>query len=411
MDATTDFAAAQRATTEATANNGPAASTVVGTDRLVLVFDYRSLIESEDVDMINYEAWKEVLDSFGYGDLTFPHFMRSLVLKSPSEVMTALCPYTTKAEWGPILNKRTTRLGKDISKLCYAEMLPLAGARDFIIDCTKKALVTCVFLSPFPDDVTRRMLELAEVGPYIDLVHSYSDREFALLEALEMINIRPRRIPDGIEHRWSDDDNRTITDAEGNTVKAPFGSDEVSRAQGVLNPAEVVVCTTDLYACERAAELGCKIIGLTYNGGFFGAEEPPVDATTAHASTSGEGHHGNENGSGETATASAPRAHATSPTRRRRGASAENPNNNNGTEEEGEGGSDDEQRPIATTRDNGASSIDAHADEYDRTNHEQCLLGRGAAVVVEDYSQLRYDYLAHLKAPPPPHAKAKREAA
>lgn len=360
-------------------------SSVQGTDRLVLVFDYRSLVEAEDIDVINYEAWKEVLDAFGYGDLTFPHFMRSLVMKSPSEVMSALCPYTTRAEWSPVLNKRTTRLNKDISRLCYAEMLPIVGLKDFTIDCAKNALVTSIFLSPFPDDVTRRLLEIAEVSPYIDLVHSYVDREFALLEALEMINIKPDRIPEGIEHRWSDDAKRTVVDEKGNVSLATTGSDEVSRAGGVLNSAQIVVLASDTASCEAAAALGCKVIGVTYNGGYFGEERS--ETTNFHNNSSEEVTGDNNKNVGGKQSDGKPVVMASS---------FSAPSSTHSAP------------PVAVP--SIPTSISAATDEYDRSNHEQALLACGAATVIENYKGMRYEYLRYLKAASPTKSNKKQGA-
>lgn len=374
-------------------------SPVVGTDRLVLVFDYRTLVEAEDIDVINFEAWKEVLDSFGYGELSFPHFMRSLVFKSPSEVMTSLCPYTTKVEWGPVLNKRIMRLNREVSGLCYAELLPIVGVKDFVLDCTKKALVTSIFLSPFPDDVTRRMLELAELGPYIDLVHSYVDREYALLEALEMINIRPHRIPEGIEHRWSDDEHRTVVDDSGEVVRAPHGSDEVSRSLGVLNPAEIVVLTSDVYTCQKASELGCKTIGVTYNGGYYGCEHAPSIVATSLTAVSSSSSAPISSSSATNVGGTIIVHHCTS--------DYAHPSD---TENKNEMATTATQTTKAGERGSPArisSAVEAHTDVYEKGNHEQCLLNYGASVVVADYSQLKYDYLTYLKAPPAPKLKKK----
>jgi hypothetical protein len=170
--------------------------------RLLLFFHYRLLLESSSIDHINYVGWKEVWDAFGYESLTFQQCISEFALKSSQEVMTALCPFTTVAEWAPLLNKRDVRLERDINELCYAEVLPVRGIKDFIIDCSRHATVTVVFLSPFRETTARKILEIAEMNAFVDLVCCYTEREYGLLEAAERLNEKPPKIPSNLNHRW-----------------------------------------------------------------------------------------------------------------------------------------------------------------------------------------------------------------
>lgn len=212
--------------------------------RAVLFFHYRSLMESDDIDQINFVGWKEVLDAFGYGELTYQKCVSDLALKSPHEVMTSLCPYTTRAEWAPLLNKRDTRLEKEISELCFAQVLPLRGIKDFIIDCVKHSNCTVVFLSPFRETAARQLLERAELGPFVDVVHSYTEREFGILEALEVLDVRPPHIPTALHHRWENEPPCT--------------------EEGELAPL-ILAFETDVQGVHFAKNFGVRSVVISYN--------------------------------------------------------------------------------------------------------------------------------------------------
>lgn len=174
--------------------------------RLVVFLTYRTALDAASIDRINFEGWKEVLDAFGYASLTLHKCKEELALKSPHEVMTSLCPFTTKAEWGPLLNKRDVRLDRDVKELCFAEVMPIDGIKEFLIDCSKHAQTTVVLLSPFRETVARALLDTAELSGFVDVVHNYTEQEFGILEACERLCMRPPQIPSTLRHKWESED-------------------------------------------------------------------------------------------------------------------------------------------------------------------------------------------------------------
>lgn len=327
--------------------------------RLVLVFDYRSLFDADDVDAINHQAWQEVLDGFGYQGLTFEHFMStSMVHKSPSEIMRALCPFTTRAEWTPLLNKRTVRLLRDMGDMCYTQVLPIGGLTNFFVDCAHEALVTTVLLSPFPDEVTRKMLERAELSPFIDLLHCYEDRDYALLEALELIDAKPPIIPADIqEHRWRHQmeeidevlENPVVGDKTGDNDAEDTPTNHhqhrpsltAADVKNMLEHPNIVVFTTDVVGCQQATDLGCTAIGVVHNSGFYPStipQSPPSPTSNSKATE-------------DTATSSSSAAA--------------------------------QRQPIVVP------SLPA-------TSLGESLLSSGASAVLDDYTNLKSSYLAHF---------------
>lgn len=227
-----------------------------GVPRLLLFFNYRSLFECADIDNLNYEAWKEVLDAFGYTKLDFARFLSEFALKSPAEVMKALCPFTTKAEWEPLLNKRNVRLTKETAALCFTEVMPIAGVREFIIDCSRNLPTVCIFVSPFNESVARILLDKAQISSYFDHVYNYTEREYAILEALEVLNAPPPTIPSDVRHRWERD----------------------SRPQ---QPQDVIMSfECDVFGIETCTRYGVRPLAISYNC----ADDEERGATTSAVS-------------------------------------------------------------------------------------------------------------------------------
>jgi hypothetical protein len=218
---------------------------------LVLIFNYRTIFDSSDIDRLNFSAWQEVLDAFGYSDLTFEGFLRDLALRSVEEIMMGLCPMTTRAEWDPLLNKRTLRLDREIGDLCSAEIRPLDGFKDFVIDCARHCPVKVIFLSPFSDGNSRTLLERADVTCFVDIVHCYPRREFAALDALEIIDAKPPRLPHSVRHRWE----RRADDAPHPLIVAFEADPEGVRYAKALG---VQVVGVSLNNAENTEELGEK---------------------------------------------------------------------------------------------------------------------------------------------------------
>ena len=213
------------------------------TEEVIVFLNYRTMFEADGLDTANLESWREVLDSFGYQGLTRFGFLRELALATPTEVMRSLCPYTTKAEYGPVLNKRLIRMEKELSELVRVEMLPITGIREFLVSCAKQsAKLTSVFLSPFSETNTRVLLEKTEMAPFVDFVHCYTEREYAMLEALEMLNVRPPHIPSHMNHRWE------------KPGEAPSKT-----------PTRIVVFDADPIGVKYTQELGLCSIGISFN--------------------------------------------------------------------------------------------------------------------------------------------------
>ena len=315
--------------------------------RLVLVFDYRTLMDSDDLDAVNHQAWQEVLDGFGYQNLTFDHFMStSMVHKSPSEIMKSLCPFTTRAEWTPLLSKRSLRLMKEVEDMCYTQVVPIGGLINFFVDCAHGALVTTILLSPFPDEVTRKLLDRAELSPYIDLVHSYEDRDYALLEALELIDAKPPIIPDNIiEHRWRHQRAEEQSPASGAPILENPSVDGSRRrlsaadVKNLLDHPNIIVFSADPVGCTQATDMGCTAIGVVHNSGFYPAPLPHHHSPPSPNST-------------KTELVSDPSAAV------------------------------------------GRSPIYAAPPPLP-TSLNEALLSSGASAVIEDYSNLKCSYLAH----------------
>jgi len=211
--------------------------------RFVFLFNYRTMFESSDLDRINFDAWREVLDAFGYDNLSYHQFLTTLSLEAPAQVMKALCPFTTRAEWDPVLNKRDVRLAKEVERLAHTDVRVLNGLKDFIIAASRIRPTTVVLVSPLPEQSTRGILRAASMESFVDVVHAYHEREFALLDALEVLNVRPRTIPTPIHHKWESD--AASADSEAECLTVAFEAD----------PAGVAA----------AKQLGLISLGITFN--------------------------------------------------------------------------------------------------------------------------------------------------
>ena len=222
----------------------------------VLLFNYRSLLDSAEFDRINFTAWQEVLDAFGYSHLTFDEFVKDLALKSAEEIMMGLCPMTTRVEWEPLLNKRTVRLEREIAQLCSVEVQAVNGLKDFIIDCAKAIPLQVVFLSSLSYDSSRTLLERADVSCFVDIVHCYQRREFAILDALEMLNVRPPKIPPRVHHRWEGEEGHLSA------------------------TSSVIVFEADPEGVKYARALGLKTIGVSFNNAEDGEEKGELAASS-----------------------------------------------------------------------------------------------------------------------------------
>jgi phosphoglycolate phosphatase-like HAD superfamily hydrolase len=177
---------------------------------LVLLLDYRATIESVDLDAANQDAWREALDAFGYQNLDDATFLQQLALSTSSEVMMALCPYTTKDEWGPALNKRDVKLAAAVENMCYANAVPVPGIAELISTAARLRRTTVVMLSPFREDVTRALLQTCGLGNIIDAVVCYTSLDVAVLEALAALHCTPPSVPprfaDAMPHAFADPD-------------------------------------------------------------------------------------------------------------------------------------------------------------------------------------------------------------
>lgn len=243
------------------ANGNSADPTPAVPPKLVVLLTYRVTVDAASIERINFEGWKEVLDAFGYASLTLQRCKEELALKSPHEVMTSLCPFTTKAEWVPLLNKRDVRLERDVRDLCFAEVMPIDGIKEFLIDCSKHAQTSVVLMSPFRETIARQLLDVAGLSPFVDLVHSYTEQEFGLLEACERLNMRPPKIPSSLRHRWEAEDEEAAKREEdeevrdGNVASQP---DEAQRCQ-------FLSIASDADTLRFAEALGIPSIAVTCN--------------------------------------------------------------------------------------------------------------------------------------------------
>ena len=100
----------------------------VADGKTVLLFELRTLIDCADLDALNLESWKQALGGFGYTHLTPAEYNSTLALQTPDEIMTALCPFTTRAEWGRFLALREVTLDEGVREFCRANVVPVPGA-------------------------------------------------------------------------------------------------------------------------------------------------------------------------------------------------------------------------------------------------------------------------------------------
>jgi phosphoglycolate phosphatase-like HAD superfamily hydrolase len=163
---------------------------------LIILLDYRAAVETVDLDAANEAAWRETLDSFGYQNLDSATFLQDLALSTSAEVMMALCPYTTKEEWAPALNKRDVRLAAAVDDMCYANIVPVPGVVDLITNASKHRRTTVVLLSPFREDITRQLATVSGLATVVDYVICYTALDVAVLEALAQLRCPPPSTPE-----------------------------------------------------------------------------------------------------------------------------------------------------------------------------------------------------------------------
>jgi hypothetical protein len=263
---------------------------------LVLLFDCRCLFETTDLDAHNHAAWMETLDNFGYNSLDRASYVADLAFCTSYEVMAALCPFTTKAEWEPVLNKRTMRLQREVEDMCYANVVPIPGVVEFITGAARSAeysSVTTVFLSPYEEAVTKRLLIASDLGPLVDLTVCYTARNTAVLQALEALKARPPVLPrsmvqvvDGDELPWFSEDPEGVARREGEGE-----AEHVARvaAQTVANAAALeaarlasgVEVRAVGFASSRAsvrdfAAFGVTVVGVEHNNHDQESDEPEL---------------------------------------------------------------------------------------------------------------------------------------
>lgn len=220
--------------------------------RLVLLFHFRSLLESADLDRLHYEAWSEVLGAFGYTALPFASWAHDeLSLKSAQEVMTSLCPYTTTGEWGPLLNKRDVRLQREVESLCLVEVLPLAGLREFLVDCARHSQLSVVCLSALPMAVMQLVLQKSELSAFVDLIVPYSEWEFGALEALEALRVRPPVLPTRLHHIWEGEEQGAHTE----------DTDQQQEEENTM----IIAFDTECSGVRHHRAFGLTSIGVTAN--------------------------------------------------------------------------------------------------------------------------------------------------
>lgn len=120
-----------------------AASAIRHPDRIpapawLLLFDHRSLFDVTDADYAEMAAWEDALGSFGVEDLTRETFLANMSQRSDSEILTAMCPYTTKMEWPSVLNKKRVKISKLLGEWCAANAVPVPGLVEFLESCHRE---------------------------------------------------------------------------------------------------------------------------------------------------------------------------------------------------------------------------------------------------------------------------------
>ena len=184
-------------------NNGPLIFYSFASRRFLmpayyLFFPLRSLLEFDDIDRCCLEAWSETLENFGYTVLTRELYQRDLRDRTGSEVMKALCPYTTQMEWGPVVNKRDVRLRRELDALVEVEALPRDGARNFLRECRATGETFIVVTSNFGEDIVKGLLDKAGLASLVHAVVPYHELEFGIIDALEILKVPPPRLPPNI---------------------------------------------------------------------------------------------------------------------------------------------------------------------------------------------------------------------
>lgn len=214
---------------------------------LILLLDYRSVIETVDLDAENFASWREVLDSFGYENLDDGTFVQDLALSSSAEVMMALCPYTTKNEWGPALNKRDTRLSAAVDEMCYVNVVPVPGALDLITAASRLRRAGVFVLSPFTPTVSETLLGKAGLDKLVDGVVCYESLDTAVLEAMSAAGRRPLTIP----------------------ASAAAAASQLFPRGRALPPdfadADVVVFVSTSTAAKKCRGYGVTVVGVEHN--------------------------------------------------------------------------------------------------------------------------------------------------
>lgn len=149
----------------------------------------------------------------------------------------ALCPYTTKNEWEPALNKRDLRLAREVDEMCYANAVPVPGVLDLITNASKLRRAVVVLLSPFREDITRQLLDVSTLAGVVDAVVCYTSLDVAALEALAHLKCPPKTYPDKLASTVSEMFTQPDPDLEGAEVVA-FVSTATSarkmRAYGIV---------------------------------------------------------------------------------------------------------------------------------------------------------------------------------
>jgi hypothetical protein len=111
----------------------------------------------------------------------------------------------------------------------------------------------------------------------VDVVCSYREREFAILEALEKLQIRPPTIPATIRHAWEVSSAKDRAEGQEEVLMISFECDEVgaryARMYGVVpvgltaNAAAAMEEEPSGTACARALlAAGCATVVQDYHG-------------------------------------------------------------------------------------------------------------------------------------------------
>jgi hypothetical protein len=284
----------------------PAATTTIAAPRWLLLFDHRVLFDVSDADAVDAEAWAEALGAFGLAEINRAAYLESLAGRAEGDVMKTLCPFTTRAEWPSILNKRHVVLSREIADWCFANAVPVPGAADFLDACarelgapaprgadddaaapaaaaaaaapaTPRPGCLSLWLTPWKLEHARAALDVANLSGLV-APYTVQSTELALVQVLETFGLRPPVETPALVHSLAATQGLTVADVARarerlrSVVAATVNEREAAAARqeqsapplDAAPPTRVVVFVGSARQARLATSCGLTAVGVSY---------------------------------------------------------------------------------------------------------------------------------------------------